>query len=806
MSLTLTFEIKLASNYHIGAGYSFGSGIDSALLRDADGVPVIRGSILAGLLRDGLYRLIKLPLMEAHRACERSGLAKSEYTPTYCDLIPRNQEFNGLGSQEEEKLCPICRLFGTPSMPKRWEISSARPRDLRQPLEAGKWRAGMTGAQKVQRVRVDPKTRRSEPGKLFSQEDGDARLIFCFTATCSRNDDAALDDAALLVAAARNVRQLGRSRRRGLGECLINLIEVAGVDHKLNEKDWQDWFLDRFGSSWLEGKPALISIRSTNPFVDHVQISNNAHLRFRVIMRLDEPLILAERAVAGNSFDTRQFIPGTVFLGALAKAAAERCDLNEPQNYKDFVALFLRGEVAFPSLYPALYFNDNLYSPIAAPMGMLTCKAIPIDETSSGHGVSSFPQDGSQAECPDPECQSRLESISGFAVLKNGAPYIYNPSRSTELHIRIDPERNRVSAGDLYSYTVLNAGQYFIGEMLCTDASAWNQLLNMTGLKEKSPFLLRMGKAMRRGYGQVTGWVEPCDGNTSVWIQIPLKQRISDPLQPLTLTLLTDTIIADDLGRFSMGFDSDWTESELGLGPVKIMDTYSRIRQVDGFNNQMGLPRWRDYALIAGSAVSLRFLEPPPDWADRMDHLERTGIGLRRNEGYGKLAFNHPVYELCKNISGSNTPLDPCMCLAEEPEDNALIDENRFNQRWDHKLDEYTTLLCEACQDPRFSALARWLYGNANLSLSKLQDRLRVFGKPSPDLVTALKGQEEYGDRKMDPFFSEEGQNGIDVIIKAINYLEKEDKMHHTMAIRRLAGRIEAAAKGEACKKRERSA
>ncbi|MBN1935027.1 MAG: hypothetical protein JW934_10200, partial [Anaerolineae bacterium] len=60
MSLDLTFEITFQSDYHVGAGYGKGFGLDSALLREADGKPALRGSALAGLLRGSVYRLLEL--------------------------------------------------------------------------------------------------------------------------------------------------------------------------------------------------------------------------------------------------------------------------------------------------------------------------------------------------------------------------------------------------------------------------------------------------------------------------------------------------------------------------------------------------------------------------------------------------------------------------------------------------------------------------------------------------------------------------------------------------------------------------
>nr|WP_298981589.1 RAMP superfamily CRISPR-associated protein [uncultured Caldilinea sp.] len=60
MSIRLEFEIVFKSDYHVGAGHGLGLQVDSALLRDPDKVPVIRGTVLAGLLRESMENLCQL--------------------------------------------------------------------------------------------------------------------------------------------------------------------------------------------------------------------------------------------------------------------------------------------------------------------------------------------------------------------------------------------------------------------------------------------------------------------------------------------------------------------------------------------------------------------------------------------------------------------------------------------------------------------------------------------------------------------------------------------------------------------------
>jgi len=743
--LTLTFEIRLESNYHVGAGYGKGFDLDSALLREADGTPVLRGSGLTGLLRDGTYRLLQLPPLAKHPAD-----------------------------------ATLARLFGTPAQAKRWRIASARLAERRA-----------ADAQAVRRVRINPRTRRAEPGNLFSQEEGVAGQKFRFTVTCPQNDAAALDEAALLLAAARNVRQLGRSRRRGLGECVIHLTDVAGIDaEKSAEQSWEDWFLERFDRAWLQGSLAPVTAFGTMADIRAIRVSGGAAVRAWVVVRLDEPLLIAERASAGNQFDTRPFIPGSVLLGALAGLAAERCDLAESKAYHDFVALFLRGVVTFPMLYPAYHYSDNLYPTIPAPFGLMTCSVVPLDREQQGHGAH---QAGTHERCPEcnkQECSNRLEPVGGFVALKRQGPYTFSPTRASELHIHIDEKTGRVTQGDLYGYTVLDAGQYFVGELLCADEAAWTRLQAMTGLTEKTPLTWRIGKARRRGYGQVTAWLERCDSRPAAWTQLTLEQRVPDLTQPLSLTLLTDAIIANTWGQQATGFAEEWLARHLGLGPLEIQDAYARARMVDSFNAYLGLPRWRDTALTAGSVVWVKVENPPADWRARLQRVETEGIGLRRNEGFGRIAFNHPVYNLCRDVQDSHISLPDAMRLVSERGWDAFV------QPWEEELEKH--LPKKRRLDPRFAALARWLHTRNYESPETLLGQLGAIGQPDSDLIEAVGGQNEYGQRSKANFFQTDGKKGIEAISKTLKHLhEKEEGQNWSRGIERLAEWLAALAGDE---------
>lgn len=88
MSIRLEFDIEFKSDFHIGAGHGLGLQVDSALLRDPDNVPVIRGTVLTGLLRESLINLFELDPFSGSRRCEASASRPTTIMPFAANLHP----------------------------------------------------------------------------------------------------------------------------------------------------------------------------------------------------------------------------------------------------------------------------------------------------------------------------------------------------------------------------------------------------------------------------------------------------------------------------------------------------------------------------------------------------------------------------------------------------------------------------------------------------------------------------------------------------------------------------------------------
>lgn len=785
MSISLTFRIRFKSDFHVGSGRRGGPDIDSALLRDHEHAPLLRGTMLVGLLKDGLRELGEFPVMSGIRA----------------ETIVK--------TRDNSKVTAAERLFGSTRLPKRWTFSSAQLADDVSGRALTDW-----GAQAVSRVRISPRTGRAETGKLFREEEGDKRLEYIFTATCPTDLVPDEQDAVLLVAAARMVRSIGAARRRGRGECEIFLQSAEGLKGLKQEQTeaiaLTEQALNLFRTQWLEDFHQDESEPPKKPQSDNeivVQTDLAQAKRFRIYARLEEPVIVARRSETANAFDGLSFIPGVTVLGALAERAASHLGLNahfaSAQPDAKYLELFFRGGVRVTGLLPAQIVKDELYPVIPAPLALFTCENFPAYDSHliERHPVHNALVDGDPQLCT--ECQVKQKPISGFLSLEP-SPVSVSMKRREEAHIQMNSDTGRTQSGALYEYIGLEAGQFLMGELECATPETFQQLSDWTGLKRTEQVdeslelyefseLIRFGKAARRGYGKTKLILEAIPAEKPLtWIGQNIEERVTDVGKPLSITLLTPAIVSDEFGRFYASFDEKWLAKMLGVKPehIEMNSNFARSSSVDAFNGYRRLPRWRDEALTEGSAAAfsitpdgLETLKSEPKAEDalatlhnKLRELEQRGIGLRRAEGFGRIAFNHPIYNPATMQGEDGNASGFKFRFGEESGEPPLQAEVRLLEVWASELDGISFQGVTS----GFENVARALYLNQHKTVSEMIKGLDAFVKPNPNYLWGKELSNRAQKEKLDA-------GGINQLKQLVTKWEKDSAGNKTLRARGIA-------------------
>lgn len=754
--MKLTFSISFLSDYHIKAGYGEGI-IDSLILRDRNGFPIIRGTTLTGLLRQGMWDLLQLDLLKQHRHCRQSGSGGD----AYCG--------------DTDQTCPVCRILGSPLNPKKWRVSSAKVQDF-STLKAGKV---------IWRNRVNLKTRTAEARRLFTQEIMGGGISFNFTVENEQNNAAVLEEAAFIVAAFRMIRSIGASRRKGKGQCRFHLVDITpalpGVTEEKNTSlEKEKRMLDIFKTKWLENKELKTEevyksrMKQSIEPLTHEFPKEKRRKSFNLVLLTKEPLLIANRSEAGNRFHAIDYIPGDTILGALAWKIANKWDLTNEVIYEKFTNFFHKSGLRISPLYPCLKIENDIYPTIPAPLDFLTCKLEPLGFEDKGHGVWTFAAAQKEpkhcAKCLENNFETPLEPVNDFISFSFENPKKVTVAKREEMHITIDPQSGKTRTGELFSYTTIEEGQYFVGTIEVED---WDDFILLLGIDSSANSLeLRVGKGSSRGYGLTQVWFN--EGDTRVTFRgKSIEERIHDWSKPLIMTLLTDTILTDYWGRSYTALDCETLRQILGID-VEIINSFVKTKHINGFNIHLGVPKWRERAIAAGSSVGFKIKDSTQKAADlleRFKKLENEGIGLRRAEGFGQIVFNHPVYE-------QNFDFDVSIRLAEFMRIQPLEEKVKNFERW------WQSLLIEHIQKHSFSQkewvlLSRWLTENTKMFVAteNMDELLEKFHCPGK-MLELVNNRKPCREKKK--FLEEEGQSGKKLLLQIFadlsHEIRKEDK------------------------------
>jgi CRISPR-associated protein Csx10 len=445
----------------------------------------------------------------------------------------------------------------------------------------------------------------------------------------------------LLRAASRSLNALGADKSRGLGHLEADLE--------------------------VEEFPGLGAARS--------QVSPSMPQGADMILTLmpEEYVRISGVKVANNFMESLDFLPGGTVRGAIAHSFVnkrKRGDWQDPEVRR----AFLQEPIIVSNFYPSA---GGLAQPI--PLSARTCKRYPglaykRKRRRESHGardiliaatlVKLLREKGIpivlQDRCQVEGCGSPLKLLEGFII----SPFLTalaedegRPSRRTMTKTAIDRARFTSAEGQLYTYETLDTK---------LEEPLKGKRLRFVGLIRNLPHelkahllgqILLVGGARGRGFGKVRiERIEPLGEEKPDQLRDRLD-RFTNTFQEVlgawdhpkkdslffAFTLLSDLI--PPLGRDWKGWLVQEIAQRLSLEKDKLAleKAFTRVVYRGGFNMAVGLRKDLLPALAMGSAFVFSYPEAGEGIRKALiqgvQGLLRTGLGLRREEGYGEVSF-----------------------------------------------------------------------------------------------------------------------------------------------------------------------
>lgn len=468
-------------------------------------------------------------------------------------------------------------------------------------------------------------------------------------------------------------------------------------------------------------------------------------------LRLLEPVLANSLAGDANSARSLMFVPGGLIRGALIGAYMHDKNLASIKTTDDdFRRLFLtdtnraegseataapgkgkfeRHKTRYLHAYPIVEGRRTIPAPLAWKVRKNEAAGDEINPTDLCNFAVRDPneEDDEQEKEKGSWEKVKFESYyqTGQTAWSSEVPIHFN------LHTQRDAVYGRAleGRGAIFRYEALPAELQVRGIILTStenDAKYLEKLLSENGGE------LVLGKARSAGYGRAKVTVEKVGDLTNwregwTWKRTTNntdEEEIEDEppaeAKEFTLTFLSEALVRDNHGQFTLnpltalqkrlGVTLKHDPEHLPKTPCEVIPKIFRAAEiVGGFNRTWGLPLPQVLAIAAGSVFVLK-AEPEVKWKD-LKRLEETGLGERRNEGFGRVKIDYyqpEIIEWRKTGLESEKPKDEKIQLTSAAQSMANFMLKRLLQRGlSRKVLEFVRRT-EVREEIPNSQLSRW--------------------------------------------------------------------------------------------------
>jgi CRISPR-associated protein Csx10 len=581
-------KIKFESDWHVGSGAGIPGSVDRTVQKDANEIPYVPGKTLTGILRDSAEFIA-----DVRDKAENGSSWKKALESLFGGQPAKNEEL------KEAKVGIEDAVFSD-ELKNTFLCHNA----LAQALFIVK-----------PGVKINRETGRAEDDHLFFREEvrGGCTLY------ANIHIEDGLTDAGkkLLSDAIKATRKIGGHRRRGSGQCRIELINPPTVNGLSPQPD----------ASGTQGTPCVPTI-----------ITDGGSVELEYVLETLQPVIV-NRVTLGNVVQSEPFIPGT-FLLPFFNNKISSADLSG--QIKDAIG---KGEFSVGPFYPEV--GNNLAYPV--PFSYSREKENP----SVVKNRLVEPHEG----------DSQMKDVrSGFvSVSPMGGPTAVTLSSAGEImiyrtHNAVEDEKQRPSedSGGPYTYQAIKSGVKFRGTIRIS-GDFWANIRDKDNfirkLKEKA--IISIGQSKKDEYGRVeiafagkAIKAAPSTGNDllngqggkkyiAVYLASDVLVRNKDALaftgsvddfrDALANTLGVSLINADFKERNPLGGDRG---------------NCVRFGRRESWHSKWGLPRPSLVYLQAGSVFLFEVVDPNKLDLTTAEEKLFPGIGDRRGEGYGRVMLS----------------------------------------------------------------------------------------------------------------------------------------------------------------------
>jgi len=328
-------------------------------------------------------------------------------------------------------------------------------------------------------------------------------------------------------------------------------------------------------------------------------------IRYRITSL--SPLLFTSNTGDPNMVATLDYVPGTHLRGLFANEYIKKKGLaRDAHRDETFYRWFLKGDLKITSAYIIEEREQRSYRLLPIPLSI---------QKEKGEKKTAY-----DLIFQDEEFDKQTTAITGYGRLEGNRLYKKEVKKSLNFHHARDRKKGSSKEGLIFNYESIDEGQTFEGFIIGKS----EDLKEFTSIISSGIYYL--GRSRNNQYGKIrfeTISKEP----EEFYSEIDIEEESEDNI---VLTLLSDTIIYNEFGYST----TDTRELERLLN-CKITKSFIKQSVAEGFISIWRLKTPSEVCFKAGSSFLLENAD-----IERLKELQKTGIGMRTHEGFGRFVIH----------------------------------------------------------------------------------------------------------------------------------------------------------------------
>lgn len=221
----------------------------------------------------------------------------------------------------------------------------------------------------------------------------------------------------------------------------------------------------------------------------------------------------------------------------------------------------------------------------------------------------------------------RICCAEPFVYFGSDTVYGVKVEKEFKLHVSVNPSKNHGLERAMFRYETILPGQSFCGAVIVKDETMAEKIRKLV-----SNGIFYLGGSKGSGYGRVRMTLL-----NDVKEETVLESEWGQGQNEIYIYYVSDALLLDEYGNLTGHLPEKLIETTLGINHVKYEGGIGRTVNITGYNSSWRSAMPQMTGIKAGTLQKYSFDGDTSRLKEKVWLLQEKGIGLRRQEGYGRI-------------------------------------------------------------------------------------------------------------------------------------------------------------------------